>query len=75
MQFINHTAFVLYDLAQSTFKLPEHKLFEMTSQKGAAMRASDEWDMFYKEMGKDSPCKEQSHEILPHQELVKILTA
>lgn len=47
MQFINHTAFVLYDLAQSTFKLPDYKLFEMTSQKGAAMSTSDEWDMFY----------------------------
>lgn len=37
MQFINHTAFVFSDLAQSTFKLPDYKLFQTTSQKGAAM--------------------------------------
>lgn len=36
-QFINKTLFLYYDLAQSTFKLPEYKFFEMPSQKRAAI--------------------------------------
>lgn len=64
MQFINHTAFVFYDLAQSAFKLPDYKVFEMTSQKGAAMSASDEWDMFHpaftKQWARIAPAKSKA---------------
>lgn len=85
-QFINHTVFLYYDLAQSTFKLPDYKLFEMTSQKRAAilvhlmsLTISIQFTLpacsFYIAIGKDSPCREQSHEVLPQQELAKIITA
>ena len=85
-QFINHTVFLYYDLAWTTFKLPDYKLFEMTSQKRAAMlvhlmslTVSIQLTLpacsFYIVIGKDSPCKEQSHEVLPQQEPAKVITA
>lgn len=82
-QFIRYTVFLYYDLAQSTFKLLDYKLFETTFQKRAAMlvhltsltvniQLALPASSFYVVIGKDSPPKEQSHEVLPQQELARI---
>lgn len=85
-QSISYTVFLYYDLAQSTFKLLDYKLFEMTFQKRAAMlvhltsltvsiQLALPASSFCVVIGKDSPSKEQRHEVLPQQELAKITTA